>query len=398
MKVAQVTPYYHPSIGGVAGVAKYIAEELVNRGHEVDVITAYRDHKERPKLNAPRKEIINGVNVYRYRSILNIGHMSYMPGLIPHFIKNKYDVIHYHSYRHPLCDVSAFFGKIKGSVNILHSHGPFFERGEISRLKHFLYDSYDKIASLTTLQWTDKIIAFNGYEINNYMRLVNDRNKIELIYNAANPQSFQKYDTQDFIKKYGLENKKIILCLGILNASKRQDLLIEALPLIIKEVPDAFLILVGPDGGYLEKVNEAAKRLNMFQYFKYLGPISDLEKNQAFDSAKLFTLTSDKDAYPLVIAEAMAHNLPVVATDARGPKDMIHDSIDGFVVPKRDIKAIADAIIKLLKDDELRKKMGINARLNAEKNHSAIGAVDKLEKIYFELYNLKKKFVNGKNS
>lgn len=385
LRIAQVTPYYYPSIGGVSGVAKYISEELARRGHHVDVITAHRDHKERPKLQAPKFEIINNVNVYRYKSILNIGHMSYMPGLFTHFIKHKYDVIHYHSYRHPLCDVSAFFGKIQKTVNILHSHGPFFERGEIPKFKHFLYDIYDKIASNTTLKWTHKIIAFNGYEINNYMRLINNREKIELIYNAASPDSFEKNNVYDFVEKHELHNKKIILCMGILNASKRQDLLIEALPLVIKEVPEAFLILGGPDGGYLTKVNETAQRLKVQNYFRCLGPLSDIEKNKAFDAATLFSLTSDKDAYPLVIAEAMAHHLPVVATDARGPKDMIHNGVDGYVVPKRDIRAIADAIIKLLKNDELRKKMGENARINAEKNHSAIGAVDKLENIYFEM-------------
>ncbi len=385
LKIAQVTPYYYPSIGGVSGVAKYISEELVRRGHQVDVITAHRDHKERPKLQAPKFEIINNVNVYRYKSILNIGHMSYMPGLFTHFIKHKYDVIHYHSYRHPLCDFSAFFGKIQKAVNVLHSHGPFFERGEIPKFKHFLYDTYDKIASKTTLKWTHKIIAFNDYEINNYMRLINSREKIELIYNAANPESFERYDSKSFIEKYGLNNKKLFLCVGILNASKRQDLLIEALPIIVKEVPDAFLILIGPDGGLLEIINQKAKSLNMTSYFKYLGPMNDLEKNQAYEAAQLFTLVSDKDAYPLVIAEAMAHHLPVVATDARGPKDMIHNGVDGFVVPKRDVLAIADAIIKLLKNDELRKKMGENARINAERNHSAIGAVDKLQDIYFEM-------------
>ena len=69
LKIAQVTPYYHPSIGGVATQAKYIAEELSNRGHHVDVITAYKDHASRPKLQVPRKEIVNGVNVFRYNSL-----------------------------------------------------------------------------------------------------------------------------------------------------------------------------------------------------------------------------------------------------------------------------------------------------------------------------------------
>ncbi len=385
LKIAQVTPYYHPSIGGVSGVAKYISEGLAELGHRVDVITANRDHKERPPMNAPSFEVINNVNVYRYKSILNIGHMSYMPGLFTHFLKHKYDVIHYHSYRHPLCDISAFFGKIRNSVNVLHSHGPFFERGEIPKFKHFLYNTYDKISSKTTLKWTHKIITFNSYEINNFSRLINDESKIALIYNAANPESFNEYDPKPFIEKYKLFGKKLFLCVGILNASKRQDLLIEALPLIISKVPDAFLILIGPDGGLLEVINKKAESLNVVNYFKYIGPVSDIEKNQAFEASLLFTLASDKDAYPLVIAEAMAHYLPVVATDARGPKDMIHDGIDGFIVPKGDVQSIAKAIIKLLINNELRITMGENARRNAEENHHAQNAVKKLENIYLEI-------------
>jgi len=391
LKIAQIVPYYYPSIGGVQGVAKYLAEELAQRGHLVDVLTAYRDHEERPKLNVPKFEVINGVNVFRFKSILNIGHMSLMPGLVTHLIKHKYDVLHYHNYRHPLCDISAFIGKLKNSVNILHGHGPFFEKGEISRGKHFVYNLYDRLAAKTTLHWTDVIIALNEFEYNNFKQLVNDEKKIIIIPNAADTQSFVKTDPTDFIREHNLFNKKIILSLGIINAAKRQDLLIEAIPFIIKEVPDAFLVLVGPDGGYLQKVKDAAARLNLENYYKFIGPLMGKEKHQVFDAAKLFCLVSDKDAYPLVIAEAMAHYLPIIATDARGPKVMIHDGIDGYLLKKRDVKGIALAIIKLLKDENLRIKMGNNARLNAERNHSAVRVVDDLLDIYHNILKIKNK-------
>ena len=389
LKIAQLTPYYYPSIGGVQGVVKYISEELVKRNHSVDVITAYRDHDGRPSFNAPKFEILNNVNIFRYKSIFNIGHMSFMPGLVTHLIKSKYDVLHYHVHRHPHCNIAAFFGKINQSANILHGHGPFFDKGEISKFKHLLYDTYDKIASRTTLAWTDKLLASNEHEKRNYLRLTHNQEKVTVLLNAASSESFESVNANTFLEKYNLKNKKIILCVGILNESKRQDLLIKALPQIIAEVPDAFLLLIGPNGGYLEKVRSAALSLNMDGYYNYLGPVSDEEKTQAFCAAKIFTLVSDKDHYPLVIAEAMAHSLPIVATDARGPSAMIHDGEDGFILKKRDVSGIANALIKLLKEDDLRKQMSVNARINAEKHHGVSGIVNQLEDIYYHILNKK---------
>lgn len=385
LKIAQVTPYYHPSIGGVAGVAKYIAEELVNRGHEVDVITAYRDHKERPKLNAPRKELINGVNVYRYKSILNIGHMSYMPGLIPHFIKHKYDVIHYHSYRHPLCDVSAFFGKLKHSINILHGHGPFFEHGEISKKRQILYSVYDVIAKNTVLKWSHKIIALNNYEKKRYISIGIPEDKILVVPNAADNENFIPLDPRPFIDKYKLHDKKIILFVGIINQAKRPDLLMSALEKIVKVIPNSHLLIVGPDGGRLKEVINLGKQLNVENYFTYIGPLYGIDKQMAYNTAKVFILPSDLESFGMVAVEALAHGLPVVTTDSRGPVNIIENGKTGFVVPKRDVEQIADSIIKLLSDEKLYNEMSQNARETAIKKYKADSITLEIEKLYFEL-------------
>ena len=164
LKIAHITPYYYPSIGGVSTQAQYIAEGLVERGHYVDVITAHKDHSSRPPLKAPKREIINNVNIFRYKSILNIGHMSLMPGLITHFLHNKYDVLHYHVYRHPLTDISSLFGRINSSVNVLQGQGPFFEPGELGLKKAFLYSLYDSVSRFFVLNFSDIILALNDYE------------------------------------------------------------------------------------------------------------------------------------------------------------------------------------------------------------------------------------------
>lgn len=385
LKIAQITPYYYPSIGGVAGVAQYVSEELVKLGHKVDVITAKRDHKGRPKLNAPKFEIINGVNVYRYKSILNVGHMSFFPALINHLIRNKYDIVHFHSYRHPLCDISALLGKLKSSVTILHGHGPFFEDGEIKAIKQKFYSFYDKIETKTLFKLTDRIIALNNYEKTRYEEMGIPEEQIIVIANAADNSCFVDVDNTEFIKKLNLSDKQILLFVGILNGFKRPDLLIKALPKVIKSIDNAHLILVGPDGGMLKEVIDLGKQLNVENYFTYIGPLYGLDKQMAYQSAKVFILPSDWESFGMVAVEALAHGLPVVTTDSRGPVDIIENGKTGFVVPKRDVKQIADSIIKLLGDEKLYKTMSQNARETALKKYKADSITREIENIYFEL-------------
>jgi poly(glycerol-phosphate) alpha-glucosyltransferase len=203
--------------------------------------------------------------------------------------------------------------------------------------------------------------------------------------NAADNENFIHLDPRPFIDKYKLHDKKIILFVGIINQAKRPDLLIRALEKVVKIIPDAHLLIVGPDGGMLSKVKELGKALNLENHFTCTGPLYGMEKQQAYKSAKLFVLPSDLDAYPLVLMEALSHGLPVVTTDSRGPSDIIENGKTGFVVPKRNVEQIADRIIKLLSDEKLYNKMSQNARDTAIKKYKADSITQQIENIYFEL-------------
>jgi glycosyltransferase involved in cell wall biosynthesis len=391
LKIAQVTPYYFPSVGGVSTQAKYIADELSNRGHDVDVITAYKDHASRPKLQVPKKEDVNGVHVYRYISILNIGHMSIMPGLVTHFIKHRYDVIHYHSYRHPLCDISAFFGRLKSSVNVMQGQGPFFEPGEISGLKKMLYESYDIFAKHTMLRFSDLIFALNEYEKERYYRILKDDKKLKIIPSAAEGKSYIKNDPSSIITKYGLENKKVILFVGNLDDNKRPDLLVKALPGIKKSFPEILLLFAGRDEGMQAICKNLAKELNVSENIKFLGFISDEDKHLLYDATDVFALVSDKESFGTVLVEAMAHQLPVVVTDARGPKSVVKNGVNGLVINRDDSKALTEAIINILSDEALKKSLAQNARKSAEDNFRIESIVDKIESYYFDIINMRQK-------
>jgi glycosyltransferase involved in cell wall biosynthesis len=341
----------------------------------------------RPKLEVPKIENVNGVTVYRYKSILNIGHMSVMPGLISHLVKHKYDVIHYHSYRHPLCDISAFLGKLKSSVNVMQGQGPFFEPGEISVLKNFLYESYDIFAKYTMLRFSNLIFALNEYERERYFRILKDDTKLRVIPSAAEGKSYIKNNPETIITKYGLENKKVILFVGNLDINKRPDLLVKALPGIKELFPEIILIFAGRDEGMQKSCEEIAAELNVIKDVKFLGFISDEDKHLLYDAADVFALVSDKESFGTVMVEAMAHQLPVVVTDARGPKSVIKNGINGLVINRDDPKALAEAIISILSDEKLKKSLAENARKSAEENYRIESIVSKIESYYFDIIN-----------
>ena len=82
LRIAHLTPYYAPVIGGVEVVCQYLSEELANRGHEVHVFTGNRHHKGSLHRSMPRHEVIRGVHVHRFRSYVNVGHYGLWPGVI----------------------------------------------------------------------------------------------------------------------------------------------------------------------------------------------------------------------------------------------------------------------------------------------------------------------------
>ena len=125
LRIAQLTPYYHPSIGGVEGVVRYLAEELVRRGHSVDVLTADRLHRGTRHDPLPREEVLQGVRVRRFLPLLTLGHMSLCPGEVPALWKGGYDLLHAHVYRQPQVGLASAVGRLRSVPLILHGHGPF---------------------------------------------------------------------------------------------------------------------------------------------------------------------------------------------------------------------------------------------------------------------------------
>jgi glycosyltransferase involved in cell wall biosynthesis len=379
LKVAQLVPYYSPVIGGVEVVCQYISEELAERGHEVHVFTANRKHKGSPSLQMPPNEVINGVNVHRFRSYVNVGHHGLFPGFISPLRKGGFDIIHAHGYRQPQSEIGSRLGAWLNVPTILHVHGGFYTRNGVKRL---LYALFDRSARKQKANVFDHFIVLSEADQQRLLELNVDRGSISIIRNAAENQAFETIDSTQFRKKYGLDGKRIILYLSILHHYKRPELLIRALPKLIDKAPDVFLLFVGPDAGELKKMLELGKRFGVTMHYKWIGPLQGREKHEAFECSEFLALPSDEDPYPLALLEAMAHKRPVLTTSAVGQASVISTNNAGIIIAPGDLNGIVDGAIRLLTDPVYKKTIGSNARRLAERMFSVRAVVDEIEMLY----------------
>ena len=160
---------------------------------------------------------------------------------------------------------------------------------------------------------------------------------------------------------------KHLLFVGRLAAVKGVLVLLRAFCEVLKEHPDATLTLIG-DGGERAKVEALAHELGLGEAVRFAGYCSQNEVAEALGQADLFVLPSFAEGVPVVLMEAMAARLPVVATRIAGIPELVEEGTAGLLAPPGDTLALARAMSDLLADPDLRRRMGEagRARVTAE--------------------------------
>jgi glycosyltransferase involved in cell wall biosynthesis len=154
-----------------------------------------------------------------------------------------------------------------------------------------------------------------------------------------------------------VEEESTILFFGRILKYKGLEYLLRSIPLISLDFPDIKLIIAG--SGDFNTYNQMI--LNNKNYEVHNRFISDEEVTNFFQRAKVIVLPYTGASQSGIIPIAYAFKKPVVVTDVGSISEVVDDEETGLIVPPKDEKALADAIIRLLKDDELRKVMGENA-------------------------------------
>ncbi len=156
-----------------------------------------------------------------------------------------------------------------------------------------------------------------------------------------------------------------VITAGRLAPEKQQSQLVKAWKIIHDKHPDWILEIYG-DGILRQKLNEQIISSGLENNVILKGNVNNI--TQAYTESSIFALTSQSEGFSLVILEAMACGLPIVSYDCpTGPREIISDGTDGFLVRQNDVEQLAEKICYLIEQENVRKTMGMNARKTSEK-------------------------------
>ncbi|MCL5962375.1 MAG: glycosyltransferase [Chloroflexi bacterium] len=176
-----------------------------------------------------------------------------------------------------------------------------------------------------------------------------------------------------------IPDKSAVLYAGRLDAEKRVDILIHAIPLVLQEVDCHFVI--GGDGSERVKLQEMSARLGVDRNVTFTGFLDTSDYQSVYSLADVFAIASPAELQSIVTLEAAASGLPIVAVNAGALPELVKDGRNGLLFPPDNPAELAAVLVRLLQNEELRRSMGQESRAIARR-HDIDLAVSRYEVIY----------------
>lgn len=349
MRILIVLTYYRPHYSGLTIHAEREARALVQRGHEVTVLTSRFDDR------LPAEEIVHGVRIVRPKVRLRISKGVIMPSM-PYWswkLVRHADIVHLHV---PQLDAApiALLSRMVGKPVVLTYHCDMrLPHGLI----HAIANQVSNVANRITAA-ASNVIVHNTYDYAQYSPFLRRYlKKLSPIYPPVEVSPVSEAEIQAFRQKYNIRpGQRIIGMAARLATEKGVEYLAQALPMVLKDVPQARVLFVGP---YQNIVGEEqyARRLaplieQLGEHWSFLGVLSPTEFAAFFRECELTVLPSinSTESYGLVQVEAMMSGTPVVASDLPGVRVPVQKSEMGCIVPPANALELAKAILSILEN------------------------------------------------
>lgn len=193
------------------------------------------------------------------------------------------------------------------------------------------------------------------------------------------------YEVLQSRKRVGLKDEKIILFVGQLDKShhyKGLKYLIQAMKIVSLTVSDVKLVVAGK-GNNINHYKQLVKNLDLEKYVMFTGFVDDEDLPYFYRGSDVVVLpsTDNSEGFGMVLAEAMACGTAVIGSDVGGIPYLINHNENGLLVPKRDMEKLADSIIRVLQDKELRSGFGMSGRRRVKRELTWEDSIRKTEKI-----------------
>ncbi|MDD5194879.1 MAG: glycosyltransferase family 4 protein [Candidatus Omnitrophica bacterium] len=385
MRILLFPSSYRPVIGGVQSVVHLLARNLSSNGHKVQVVT------NRYPRYLPSKETIDEVPVRRWlflkpdfgdiargRPDLFSASLLFYPytlfklsSLVENF---KPDVVNIHFPDVQTAFALALRNKHKFRL-VVSLHGDDIERWFSISTRAKVEVSEQKLKALKKiLQGADAITACSK----NLLKRALDlepliKAKSVVIYNGIDRTMFENFQPFHHPKPYLLSYGRFIYKKGF-------DILINAFKYVLEKFPNVDLVLAG-DGEEKKSLEEQMRGLGLEGRIFFYGRSSPGEIAQLLKGCQFLVVPSRVESFGLIILEAFACGKTVIATRCGGPEEIIENEVSGILVEKENPRILADNIISLLADGQLRAKLEI-ASAEAIKIFDISGMTDRYLRVF----------------
>jgi len=383
MKILHISSSYFPALqmGGPIKSVHELNKWLVKNGAEITVYTTNAGLKNNKEILLKKEIDLDGVKVF-YFPYYSYIHWTFSPGLFWAIKKNikNFDLIHITGIWNFPVSAAAFWARFYKKPYIISSRGSLME--EPLKIKSFLKKKiYLYLFSKRDIKGAVAVHFTTESEKEEYLKVGLPLKKLIVIPNSIETEesNIEMSDVQKFYfrKKFNIEtDKKIVLFVGRLHQIKGLDTLIPAFAEVIKKEPKAVLVLAGPDENNYKKEIELKIencKLKINKEVIFTGMILSNDKTAAYKESNVFVLPSYSENFGMAAAEAMSFGLPVIMTKGVGISDEIEKAVAGIVIEKNE-KQLSEAILKILNNPDLAKKMGEQGR-ELVKNEFSSGKV-----------------------
>ncbi len=275
--------------------------------------------------------------------------------------------------------LAAAIARTPQSVLIFHSYDTVMRKA-LTRSRRAVLDLSDRLFH----PLFHRIIALSESHrtyLNRVKRIPAE--KISIVYNGIDCDRYESDADASLVRqKYDLPiDGTVIGMIAGLRRWKAHDMLLRAAVPVLEESPDTVFVLAG-DGPERERLEQLAKDLGVDTNVRFLGRVEDVPELLAALDASV--LSSMHEAFPLSLLESMAASIPLVATDVGSVSEIVEDGVNGFLVPSGAEAAFADAILRLVRDPELARRLGANGRKKLEAQFTLRRMVSSCEALFSE--------------
>jgi len=360
------------SFGGAETQLVRLATRLKGRGWEVKVVTLLP-----PKAYVEELEKA-GISVFSLDIKSKIPNPWPLWLLIRLIRKWHPHIVHSHMiHANIFARIARVFAPVPVLISSAHSIDERGRKGS-GRLRTFLYRITDPLCDLTTQ------VSQAGLE--RYIQIgAVSRYKIRYIPNGVDTERFRPdSEIRSRVRKtLGLDNGFVWIAVGRFDPPKDYNNMLQAFARVLERHPGTRLLIAG-DGPLRPSMEFLAGELGIAERVSFLGIRRDIP--ELMNAADAYVMSSSWEGMPMVLLEAHAAGLPVVATDVGGNGEIVLDGVTGFLVPPGESDSLAQAMMRLMNlPPEERNRMGELGRQHIVENFDMERVVDRREELYREL-------------